>query len=142
MPAAYAFDVDPRRDYIQLRMSGFFMPEDIDEFSQARHAAHARLTCAAHAHVTLVDLREMKIQSQEAVAGFGQMLATSGYFARRLAFVVAPGLLRTQLLRIVTERDDVRCFESQRMAEGWLFSPQISAPIQQLVGTVPLRLGA
>lgn len=141
MTAAYAFDVDPGRDYIRLRMSGFFTPEDLADFIEARRAAHAELTCPANAHVTLVDIRDMKIQSQNAVAGFGAMLSTSTYFARRLAFAVSPGLLRPQLLRIIAGREDVRCFESVRMAEAWLFSLGFSGPIQKSVGVNALRTG-
>lgn len=146
MNADYAFEVDPSRDYIQLRMSGFFSADDMPAFIEARHAAHARLTCAAHAHVTLNDIRTLKIQSQDLVDAFGRMLSVSAYHARRLAFVAGPGLLRTQVRRAIAGRDDVQCFESKRMAEAWLFSRAFAAPIQDLpiqdlVGQRLLRTG-
>jgi hypothetical protein len=142
MNADYAFEVDPARDYIRLTMSGFFAPGDLPGFIAARQAAHARLTCAANAHVTLNDVRELKIQSQEMVDGFSRMLSVSAYHARRLAFVVGPGLTRTQVRRSIAGRDDVQCFESLRMAEAWLFSPGFAVPIQNLVGQEQLRTGS
>ena len=120
--AAYAFEVDPSRDIIRLKMSGFFSPQDLPGFLEARRAAHARLTCPANAHLTLNDVRDLKIQSQEMVEAFGQMLSNCSYHARRLAFVVKPGLIRTQVVRALAGRDDARSFESIRMAEAWLFS--------------------
>ncbi len=122
MSADYAFEVDPSRDYVQLRMAGFFVPEDIPAFAEARHEAHGRLTCAPNAHVTLNDIRDLKIQSQDVVEAFGRMLADSRYHARRLAFVISPGLLRTQVNRALAGREDARTFESMRMAEAWLFA--------------------
>jgi hypothetical protein len=142
MDAAYTFDVDPSRDYVRLRMSGFFEPEDMPGFIESRRDAHARLTCPAHAHVTLVDIRDLKIQSRDVVDAFSGMLAVPTYHARRLAFAVVPGLLRTQLARAIAGREDVRTFESIRMAEAWLFAPGIAAPIQKLVGSSPLPMGA
>jgi len=142
MSAGYTFDVDPSRNYVRLRMHGFFTPEDLPAFIAARREAHVRLTCAANAHVTLNDIRELKIQSKEIVDGFSRMLGDSAYHARRLAFVITPGLLRTQVMRALAGRDDARCFESKRNAEAWLFVPNIDMPIQKLVGTVPLRMGA
>jgi len=122
MSADYAFDVDPARDLIRLRMSGFFSPADFPGFLEARHAAHARLACHANAHVTLNDIRDLKLQSQDMVEAFGRMLSNCEYHARRLAFVVSPGLIRQQVTRALAGRDDARCFGSIRMAEAWLFA--------------------
>jgi hypothetical protein len=123
LSADYAFDVDPSRDYLRLRMSGFFTPEDIPAFAEARREAHDRLTCAPNAHVTLNDIRDLKIQSKGVVEAFGQMLSDTRYHARRLTFVLSPGLLRTQVTRALAGREDARTFENMRMAEAWLFAP-------------------
>lgn len=141
MSARYAFETDTSRDCIRLQMGGFFSPEDMPALIAARSAAHARLTCLAHAHVTLIDLREMKIQAQAMVEAFGKMLGNPAFHGRRLAVVVGPGLLRTQVRRLISERDDVQFFESARMAEAWIFSPATPIVIQNLVGPGALRTG-
>jgi hypothetical protein len=121
MAALFSFDVDSDRDLVRIGMSGFFTPSDIEAFLEARRAAHAKLSCARNAHVTLNDVRGMKIQSSEAVELFRQMLAAPEYRSRRLAFIVAPTLARMQLERLLDGRE-ARCFEDPAEAEAWLFA--------------------
>ncbi len=119
MSAEYVVQAEPSRDLIRIRMAGFFTDEDIKGFLEARRVAHAQLNCGPNQHVTLNDVREMKIQSQNVVDAFREMLADPAYRSRRLAFVAGPTLTRTQLMRAVGSRD-VRCFESIWTAEAWL----------------------
>lgn len=121
MSADFTIDVEPERDLVRIRMSGFFTPEDIDAFLAARATAHGRLTCAPNQHLTLNDLREMKIQAQESVEMFRTMLADPAYRSRRLAFVMGRTLARTQLNRALDQRY-ARCFEDVPTAEAWLFA--------------------
>jgi hypothetical protein len=125
MLANFSIDVNPARDLVAIRMSGFFAAADIERFLAARAAAHARLRCGPNQHVTLNDLTAMKVQSQEAVAAFAAMLSAPAYRSRRLAFVVSRTLARTQLLRALNGRD-ARCFEDSAAAEAWLFAPEIT----------------
>jgi hypothetical protein len=121
MSAEYAVIADPSRDLIQIRMAGFFTAEDLKGFIEARRAAHAELRCGPNQHVTLNDVRDMKIQSQEMVDAFRAMLSDPVYRSRRLAFVVGPTLTRTQLLRAIDGRN-ARCFDDSWTAEAWLYS--------------------
>lgn len=121
MSADYTITVEPERDLVRIRMGGFFTREDIAEFIEARRVAHAGLRCGRNQHVTLNDLRGMKIQSQDIVEAFRDMLAQPGFRSRKLAFVVSPTLARTQLLRAVAGRD-VRFFEDSLQAEAWLLA--------------------
>lgn len=100
-------------------MAGFFTQDDILAFLAARRDAHAKLRCRANRHVTLNDVRDMKIQSQEMVDAFRAVLADPLYRSRRLAFVVGPTLARTQLMRALEARN-ARCFEDVWTAEAWL----------------------
>jgi len=120
MSAEYQIDVEPGRDLVRIRMRGFFTPDDIRGFLEARRVAHARLRCRPNHHVTVNDIRDMKIQSQDIVEAFREMLADPEYRSRRLAFVVSPTLARTQVMRAVAERH-VRLFEDPWTAEAWLF---------------------
>ncbi|RYE02826.1 MAG: hypothetical protein EOP61_07110 [Sphingomonadales bacterium] len=119
MSAEFSIEADPSRDLIRIRMSGFFTQADLLEFLAARRDAHAELHCGPNQHLTLNDLREMKIQSQEMVDAFRAILADPLYRSRRLAFVVGPTLARTQLMRALDARN-ARCFEDRWTAEAWL----------------------
>ena len=123
MSAEYSIEVDPERNLVRIRMGGFFEPEDIQGFLELRRTAHRELTCGRNQHLTINDLRDMKIQSQEMVDAFREMLADPAYRSRRLAFVVSPTLARTQLGRALANRT-ARCFEDFWSAEAWLFGPE------------------
>jgi hypothetical protein len=123
MSATFQIEADPARDLIRIRMGGFFTPADIAAFLKAREDAHAKLTCGRNQHVTLNDVRDMKIQSQDAVDAFRGMLAQPHHASRRLAFVVSPTLARSQLMRAIDARH-ARLFEDPATAEAWLFSAE------------------
>ena len=120
MSAEYQVTADPTRDLIQIRMAGFFTAEDLKGFIEARRAAHAELRCGPNQHLTLNDVRDMKIQSQDMVDAFRAMLSDPAYRSRRLAFVVGPTLTRTQLTRAIDGRN-ARCFDDAWAAEAWLY---------------------
>jgi hypothetical protein len=124
MTAEFSIEAEPDRNLIRIRMAGLFSLRDIALFAEARRRAHDKLRCARTEHVTLNDLRDLKIQPQEVVAAFGEMLAASDYRSRRLAFVVAPTLARSQLKRAVGDRD-CRCFEDPQAAEAWLLEEDV-----------------
>jgi hypothetical protein len=121
MNASYSFEVDRARDLVRIRMSGLFTPDDIAAFLDARQRAHAQLGCGPNQHLTLNDVRQMKIQPQDIVAAFRYMLSQPAFRSRRLAFVAAPTLARGQLLRALQDRE-ARCFETVEEAEAWLFA--------------------
>jgi hypothetical protein len=126
MSAEYIIQTDPSRDLIRIRMAGFFTEKDIRGFVESRRIAHTQLNCGPNQHLTLNDVREMKIQSQGVVDAFRELLADPAYRSRRLAFVAGPTLARTQLLRAVAGRD-VRCFENVWAAEAWLYAKEARA---------------
>jgi hypothetical protein len=121
MSAEFSIDVEPERDLVRIAMSGFFTPTDIADFLETRRVAHAKLRCPRNWHLTVNDLRGMKIQPQDSVAGFQALLADPAYRSRRLAFVIGPTLARSQLSRALSGRD-ARCFGTVVEAEAWLFS--------------------
>lgn len=121
MSAEFSIDVDPAQNLVRIRMSGFFAPEDIQAFLTARAEAHARLTCGPNQHLTLNDLRDMKIQTQQSVELFRDLLADPAYRSRRLAFVIGRTLARTQLGRAL-DRRYARTFEDAWEAEAWLLT--------------------
>jgi hypothetical protein len=127
MSASYSIRVEPGRDLVRIRMSGFFTPDDVAAFLDAREQAHRDLRCAANAHLTLNDISAMKIQSQDIVAAFRDMLSSNEFRSRRLAFVVGPTLARVQVQRACYGRA-ARCFDDVASAEAWLFEAEEDAP--------------
>ena len=133
MNAHFSFKVDPARDLVRITMAGLFTLEDIAAFAEARREAHAKLGCRPNQHVTLNDLRALKIQPQEVVTAFREMLAEPYYRSRRLAFVVGPTLARNQLGRAVAERD-ARYFDDPVTAEAWLLRADEGTPRRAAAG--------
>ena len=121
MSADFSITAEPARDLIRIRMSGFFGMDDIQRFIRERRKVHAQLTCGPNEHLTLNDIRDIKIQSQDIVDAFRALLADPAYRSRRLAFVVAPTLTRTQLFRALDSRS-ARTFEDPWEAEAWLYT--------------------
>lgn len=113
-------------------MSGLFTHRDIAAFLEARARAHDELASAPNQHLTLNDLRDMKIQSQEVVAAFREMLAAPAFHSRRLAFVAGPTLARSQLMRALDGRE-ARCFDDVDEAEAWLFADDRSIAASPLI---------
>jgi hypothetical protein len=126
MDASFSFDVDPSRDLVRIAMAGLFLPASVARFVSARRAAHARLVCRPNRHLTLNDVRAMKIQPQDTVATFHAVLADPAFRSRRLAFVANPTLARSQLMRALAGRDS-RCFADPEAAEAWLFAGEDDA---------------
>jgi len=126
MSAEYSFAVDSSRDLLRIRMAGFFTREDIIGFAEGLRQAHGLLACPPDAHVTLNDLRDLKIQSRETVDMFREMLANPQHRSRRLALLVSPTLARSQAMRVLDGRT-VRCFEDAARAEAWLLEPNAAA---------------
>ncbi|WP_157105610.1 hypothetical protein [Sphingomonas sp. TDK1] len=104
---------------VTIVMTGFFSPEDIARFVAARDAAHTLLRCGPNEHLTLVDIRGMRIQSQESVELFRSVLKNPRVQSRRLAIVVAQSLARMQIKRAASDRDPAY-FTEPAEAEAWL----------------------
>jgi hypothetical protein len=105
MDAHFKIDVDHTHHIVRMTLAGFFAVGDIERLTVARDRAHATLGCDPHEHATLVDMRDMKIQSQDSVIGFAELLANPKHQSRKLAFVVASSLARAQMKRAATGRE-------------------------------------
>lgn len=113
---------NPPLDLITITIGGFFTQPDIDAFEKARNDAHRELKCAPNQHLTLVDMREMLIQSQEAIAGFQRVLNNHATKSKRIAIVTSQTLARMQVER-AAERRDVQFFSGDPTeAREWLLT--------------------
>lgn len=126
MDAAFSIDVDASKSLVRIAMSGFFSMDDIVRFVAARDRAHHLLQCRPNDHVTLVDIRGMKIQSQDSVESFKHVLNNPKFASKRLAIVVAQSLARMQIKRAANGRD-AHYFDSIEGAEAWLLAADSAA---------------
>jgi hypothetical protein len=69
----------------------------------------------------------MDILPHGTVDAFGVLLTDPQSRARRLAFAVAPTLVRSQLIRALAGRDS-RFFADPAEAEAWLFGEDVAGP--------------
>ena len=120
MSADFSFIADRQHGMIRIRTAGLFGPVDIAQFLEARRAAHEELGLPPNQHLTLNDMSELKIQTQEAVVAFQQIMTDPAWRSRRVAFVTPRTLARAQIRRAVAERHDCRCFDTVEEAEAWL----------------------
>ncbi|MBP8232266.1 MAG: hypothetical protein KAY22_08185 [Rhizorhabdus sp.] len=115
----FAIDVEKDLKLIRLTMGGFFESATIVEMRTRMVEAIATLACAANDHLTLCDICEMDIQSQERVGEFAKLVGSDDVRSRRLAFVTARSLARLQAKRL-TSREGVEFFTDPDMALDWL----------------------
>lgn len=130
MSEKFRIEIDRARGLVRITMSGFYEPEDIAAFVEARKKAHAELGLPANAHMTLNDVREMKVQSQDTVRAFQAMLTAPEYRSRKLAFVVDRNLAAMQLERTLIARD-AQIFTDIPSAERYLFAEEERAPLRR-----------
>ncbi|QIG81207.1 hypothetical protein [Stakelama tenebrarum] len=114
-------DIDMSRNLLKLSLGGFYAPEDVARLAGARAEALVKLGCPPNRHLTLADVREMKIQPPETVVAFATMMDDNRYRSRKMAFVCPPSLARMQLMRVAQHRV-ARLFVEPGAAERWLFS--------------------
>jgi hypothetical protein len=122
MDAQFKIDVDHGNHVVRMCLSGFFAAADIEQLTIARDAAHRTLRCEPNDHVTMVDMRDMKIQSQDSVVAFSAVLANPAMRSRKLAFVVASSLARAQIKRAAAGRE-AGYFTCPLEARIWLLKP-------------------
>ena len=120
MIAEFTIDVEPDAKLLKLTLAGFFDQDDVQRFAVEKAQAHARLGVPPHSHVTLVDVRECRIQTQEVATIFARVLRDSRYRAHRLAFVTAGSLAKMQVRRLIEGLPHARQFDDEAAARCWL----------------------
>ena len=130
MSDKFRIEIDRAHGLVRITMAGFYEPEDIAAFIEARAKAHAELGLPRNAHMTLNDLREMKVQSQDTVRAFQAMLTAPEYRSRKLAFVVDRNLAAMQLERTLVARD-AQIFTDMASAERYLFAEENAQPLRR-----------
>ena len=117
----FTFTLDRDRGLVRITMHGFWGLKDVEAFFETRRKVLAELGLPRNQHMTLTDLRGMKIQAQDVILSFQQGLAVPEEKARRLAIVVDAAMARAQANRAIASVD-TRYFTEIEPAEAWLFA--------------------
>ncbi len=134
----FRFSIDPRRKLIRSWIEGFLTTDQVMEWSRQEQAAVATLGCTSGEFLLLVDTSRCAIQSQDVVATFQKIIATSKHKARRIAIMQGGSLTKMQTRRIIAGKDYIEHFSDTEEAEAWLFA---EAPHAAGAAT-PIKAGA
>jgi hypothetical protein len=119
--ADFLIRIEQPDNLVRIEMGGFFGQDDIQALRRTLEEKLLALTCAPNAHLTLADVRAMKIQTQDVVASFSTVVGDPKFRSKRLAFVTGSSLARLQTRRL-TDRPGVAFFTEVEAAEAWLRS--------------------
>jgi hypothetical protein len=121
---------------IFLRMAGVLSVDEAHACAAAKEAAVDSLG-PPYDHMTLVDVRGLRLQPQEIFAIFTNFVATTRHKSRKVAIVGGEGTARMQFRRVAERaplRDDMRLFTVMAEARDWLVAddaPKSSQPPSQ-----------
>ena len=122
MQATHSIEVDAEAGLVRYTLAGFFDEASLASLQAERAAKFPRLKTPPNQHVTLCDVSECSIQSQESLAALRIILLEPRWRARRLAFVVGGALARMQVRRVTDHMPNVKWFNDTASAEAWLMA--------------------
>lgn len=108
---------------ISLRMSGVFTLDDARACAAAKEAEVDRLGPPYDAHSTLLDVRDLRVQTQDIFAVFTDFVASTRHKSRKIAIVGGEGTARMQFRRVAEReplREGIRFFTLACEARDWL----------------------
>ncbi len=108
---------------ICVRMIGGFTLDEARECAAAKEAAVRDLGPPFETHSSLVDVRELRVQTQDVFAIFTNFVAMTKHKSRKIAIVGGEGTARMQFRRVAEReplRDNMRFFTAVGDARGWL----------------------
>lgn len=119
MDAHFSIVIEPERCLVHIIMGGFFSNEDVSDFREELTERLYRLGCSPNDHVTLCDVSAMKIQTQDMVVVFSNVLGDPVFRSRKLAFVTGSTLARMQTRRL-SNREGIAYFTDVDEGRTWL----------------------
>ena len=114
----YTIKTHPLLKLVELEMSGFFSMEEATRLYEDEQRAVASLSPQGH-YVLLIDLSALKLQSQDVIARFQDMLNDAPRTASRIALVTGESVARMQARRLA-DRVRLRLFDRRAEAMAWL----------------------
>ena len=119
------FEIETNRAdrLICIRMIGGFTLDEARECAAAKEAAVEDLGPPFDAHSSLVDVRDLRIQTRDVFAIFTDFVAMTKHKSRKVAILGGEGTARMQFRRVAERerlRDDMRFFTATSEARRWL----------------------
>ncbi len=137
MSQSYCIEPDFAAGLLSVTLHGFFSIDNVASMRFDLRAGIKELMRRPGDHVSLYDIRECKIQSQEVVSALRAMSDAKGVVARRVAVVTGSSLMRRQLPRILVDRE-ARFFQDLEGAREWLLEkPSRSNSTSQAARPIP-----
>ncbi len=121
--SSHAIHVDPVRNLVDVRLAGFFNPEDASWVAEEVRAAILSLGDAIGRHVTLYDASAVKVAPPatiEAIRMSYAMPQVRELWARKVAFVATTALVRRQVARLTDVHPALQVFRDRASALAWL----------------------
>lgn len=119
MNATHTIRVNPQQKLVDITLAGFFDVARVIQVAIEAKAAIDSLALARHEHLTLIDVSDFSLQSQDVVAALQSVLGNPLYASRRLAVITDKSLSPMQVQRVL-KRDTAQWFDDRREAEAWL----------------------
>ena len=108
---------------ICVRMFGGFTLDEARACAAAKEDAVQDLGPPFEAHSSLVDVRDLRVQTQDVFAIFTSFVANTRHKSRKIAIVGGEGTARMQFRRVAEReplRDNMRFFTAVGDARDWL----------------------
>jgi hypothetical protein len=139
----YEIETNHPKRLIYLRMGGVLSVEESHAIAAAKEAAVESLG-PPYVHSTLVDVTDLRLQTQEVFGIFTNFVANTKHKSRKIAIVAGEGTARMQFRRVAERaplRQDMRFFTDEDEARDWLDedaglgSPVSASPYMNLSGS-------
>jgi hypothetical protein len=116
---SYEISLDEKAHVLRITQRGFWNDDVLDGYARDMEDALKRLRSLSGQTGLVIDIREMKAQSQETQNRLAELEERLSNLApSRTALLVQPGLVKLQAERYATER--ARMFESEEEAISWI----------------------
>ncbi|WP_236696882.1 STAS/SEC14 domain-containing protein [Sphingomonas sp. Leaf257] len=120
----YSVTVNLERGYFEVATHGFWTLDTLGDFARELEQTVRRIRAAGRTPVSLCDLTNAMVQSQEVVAAFARMMQNPAVRSGRVAVYTSGALTKFQAVRANEDHDEFRFFTCKDEARAWLFAPQ------------------
>jgi len=120
----YKVTVDLARGYFEVTPHGFWTLDTMADFARELEQTVRRIRATGRTPVSLCDLSDAMVQSQDVVAAFIQMMQNPAVRSGRVAVYTPGALTRFQAIRANQDHEEFRFFTCKDEARAWLFAPQ------------------